>query len=346
MLDIASLLQEISPLSPCGDDLEYDAAFIALQQKAKGTPEKQIGELIEPAQPPNWKEVRKELLELMQRTRDLRLLLEMVRTSLNLDGVPGLKESLELLRLSLETYWDTLHPQLDPDDDNDPTLRVNILMGLCDGGSMLRPLHGVALVESRAFGRFSLRDIHIACGKLPALDSDQEAPSLSSIHAAFVDADPELLQRTQADLDASLVCIRQIEDFVTDQVGVGNAPNFAPLRDEVKEVLSALNEQMARCGLGGAVGVAADQAAPGMTSPVLPASGQLGTINSRQDVIRALDLICDYYDQHEPSSPVPLLARRAKRLVSLDFMAIMQDLAPEGLAQIQMIKGQEAEGES
>ena len=59
--------------------------------------------------------------------------------------------------------------------------------------------------------------------------------------------------------------------------------------------------------------------------------------------MRALELICEYYANNEPSSPVPLLARRAKRLVTMDFMEILQDLAPEGVSQVEIIKGSDPE---
>ena len=68
-------------------------------------------------------------------------------------------------------------------------------------------------------------------------------------------------------------------------------------------------------------------------------TGPMGGINNRQDVVRALELICEYYAKQEPSSPVPLLVRRAKRLVTMDFMEILQDLAPGGISQVDIIKG-------
>ena len=60
--------------------------------------------------------------------------------------------------------------------------------------------------------------------------------------------------------------------------------------------------------------------------------------------IRVLDKACDYLERHEPSSPVPLLLKRAKRLVSKNFMEIMRDLAPDGVAQAQVVSGADGEG--
>ena len=65
----------------------------------------------------------------------------------------------------------------------------------------------------------------------------------------------------------------------------------------------------------------------------------VGEIASREDAIRMLDKICEYFDRHEPSSPVPFLLKRAKTLVVKDFMAILLDLAPGGAEQANLIFG-------
>jgi type VI secretion system protein ImpA len=52
-----------------------------------------------------------------------------------------------------------------------------------------------------------------------------------------------------------------------------------------------------------------------------------------------IDKICDYFERHEPSSPVPLLLNRAKRLISKDFLEILRDLTPDGVLQAESIGG-------
>jgi type VI secretion system protein ImpA len=62
-------------------------------------------------------------------------------------------------------------------------------------------------------------------------------------------------------------------------------------------------------------------------------------VNSRDDVIRLLDKICDYYSEHEPSSPVPLLLNRAKRVAKMSFLELLRELAPSGLDQAEALGG-------
>jgi type VI secretion system protein ImpA len=62
-------------------------------------------------------------------------------------------------------------------------------------------------------------------------------------------------------------------------------------------------------------------------------------VESRQEVLELLDKICAYYEVFEPASPVPLLLKRAMRLVTMNFMEIIEELAPEGLSKVVMLCG-------
>ena len=61
-----------------------------------------------------------------------------------------------------------------------------------------------------------------------------------------------------------------------------------------------------------------------------------GAILARKDVLRSLDAICAYYENTEPSSPVLLLLRRAQQLVGKNFNEILQELAPDAVAQVKL----------
>ena len=53
---------------------------------------------------------------------------------------------------------------------------------------------------------------------------------------------------------------------------------------------------------------------------------------SRQDAVRALDAVAEFFRRNEPSSPVPLLVDRAKRLVSKNFLEVLEDVAPDAVS--------------
>lgn len=353
VIDVDNLLQPISPELPCGEDLEYDPMFVEMEEAAQGTPERQSGDTIIPPEEPHWHEVRSKTLELLARTKDLRVAVYLNRALLHTSGLVGMNDGLALLQGLLDRYWEPVHPHLDPDDDYDPTLRVNTILTLCDPETTLRSVRETPLVSSRTIGRFSLRDIDIASGKLTIAHTDNEAPpaQMSVIDAAFMDCDSEELRAMTAAVGSSVEHVKMIEDLVTERVGAAQAPNLAALRTLLKEIHQILAERLSRRGISdtgaegiteqtaaeeGATGAAGSEGIAGVVKPAKSISGEVG---SREDVIRLLDKICDYYKRSEPSSPVPLLLKRARRLVALDFMEILRDLAPDSVAQIETLRG-------
>jgi type VI secretion system protein ImpA len=78
-------------------------------------------------------------------------------------------------------------------------------------------------------------------------------------------------------------------------------------------------------------------------APAAVAGAGLGEIASRQDAIRAMDAIAAFFRKNEPSSPVPLLLDRAKRLVSKSFLELLEDIAPDSVSQVRQLGGIKAD---
>ena len=62
-------------------------------------------------------------------------------------------------------------------------------------------------------------------------------------------------------------------------------------------------------------------------------------VHSREDAVRAIDEIITYFRDSEPTSPVPLLLGRAKRWVSMDFLAILEDFSPDAAREAEKLRG-------
>jgi type VI secretion system protein ImpA len=336
--NIESLFEPVSPDAPCGADLEYDPAFLELDRISEVRPEQQMGDAIVPAQEPDWKEVGNRALALLSKTKDMRIALRLTRARLYTEGLAGLADGLAVMRGFTERFWDGFYPKLDPDDDNDPTFRVNVLMSLCDGSTFIDRIRTVPLVASRAFGRFSLRDIAIASGEQPPLP-DVEPAKPAAIDGAFTECPIPELQATVTSLHASIEALTAIEAFVGDKVGAANGPNFAKLVEVLRAAEKLVAARLARRGVAtegvGEAGVVPESGGAGGGPSIS------GEINSREDVVRVLDKICLYYERCEPSSPIPLLLQRSKRLVSANFMDIVRDLAPDGLGQVENLRGKD-----
>ncbi|MEN8177248.1 MAG: type VI secretion system protein TssA [Pseudomonadota bacterium] len=342
-IDVESLMQAISADSPCGEDLEYDPAFGELERLAQGKAEQQIGDTIVEAEEPDWRQVGKLATTLFSRTKDIRVVIYLMRSSLHTQGFTGLCDGLLLLKGMLTQNWECLYPELDAEDNNDPTMRINALVSLCDDQMLLNPVRKAPLVSSRMMGQFSLRDIAIATGELQPTGGTGKT-EIAAIDAAFLDADLEELQATADAVSASINYLSTIESYVTEQVGASDAASFDELGQLLKSALQVLQDHLSRRGVNENIADSegsADQNGSGVSAAATPPASLSGAINNRDDVIRALGKIQDYYTRHEPASPVPMLMERAKQLVAMDFMQIIKNIAPDGLSQVEIIRGPE-----
>jgi type VI secretion system protein ImpA len=64
-----------------------------------------------------------------------------------------------------------------------------------------------------------------------------------------------------------------------------------------------------------------------------------GGVHSRQDALRAIDMVCEYLERTEPTNPAPLFLRRARRLISHSFLQLVKELAPDALAEVARVVG-------
>jgi len=130
-----------------------------------------------------------------------------------------------------------------------------------------------------------------------------------------------------------MTALRNIVATMQTRAGFESGPDFDALLRPLTRIDKLLTDHIPSA--------AANEPASGGASEDVPAmsTGSVTDIKSRQDAIRALDAVAAFFRSHEPSSPVPLFVERAKRLVSKSFMEVLQDIAPEGLSQAQLIGG-------
>lgn len=335
MLDFANLLEPISEDAPCGANLEYDEQFGAMERAAQAKPEQQFGATVIAGEEPDWREVQQLAESLLKRTKDLRVGVELARAVLNTNGIGPFCECLAVLAQWNDSYWEGLHPQLDPEDANDPTLRGNTLSALASPQASLAALSRAPLASSRSHGRISLRDIAIAKGDMPAPAGMTSPPTTAQVESVFADCDLAELAEQARQVQSGASAARQLMTSFNNHAGSAAYLDWMPLVDQLSKIQAVLDEQLLARGVLSEPAPAAENGAPAATGAPVPD----GEIRSREDVVRALDRICQYYARHEPSSPIPLLLRRAKRLTSASFLDILRDLAPAGVAEAETIGG-------
>jgi type VI secretion system protein ImpA len=352
-MEFAEILSTLDPRLPCGEDLEYDADFLRLQQSAAERSEQQFGTTIIPAQPPDWREVEKQALALLERTRDIRVISHLARALTETRGLPGYADGLTLCVDALERYWDAVHPRLDSVAENDPLPRVNALASLGDMQGCARSARSASLIDG-VHGRLSLREAEsILDGSRAQTDAypGGRARLVEHLRQAWQARDARLTALARA-----ARALRRIQEVVADRLGGEWMPDYSAILRTFDVVAGDLRD-MADTAPATDGKRDEDVAAPALTmapaasapdaqaaAPAAPMRWQDAQIRSRDEAAAMLNKVCAYFEVHEPGHPAPYLIRRVQQLIPLNFHEIIRNLAPQGLEQFESLLPRDADG--
>jgi type VI secretion system protein ImpA len=316
----------------------------------------------------DWGEVLSLSAELAPVGRDLRLLVIVVRALANAEGFSGLERGLTLLTSTVTQYWDTVHPLLreSPSPREAATRRINSLFQLenTDNG-LLCDLEYTIVLSPRGIGPITGGDLcagglnrNVAQAEMPSGLGDKEMAELMARHdarASRVTAAcraqaierPEDLADLIQSITAAKAALAALEDALTARVGEnGVGVKFKELDKVLTRTLAPLQSAQANATPGtqateGTVMAEPVASAPAINGAHVPAAGGgiPGSVNSRRDVERCLDMIIDFYERTEPSSPIPHLARRMRKMVPMNFLQLMEEIAPSGMKEFKNVAG-------
>ena len=331
VVNVESLLKPLSDENPCGENLRWDRRYLEVERIAEGKEETQFSA----GEEPDWREVRDGCVELFARGKHLRVAVLLTLAAVRMEGYPGLRDGLKVIQCLLTDYWDQVYPQLDAEDNNDPTERVNALSAvvtpLATFGDKLKFLDRVyeaPICESRQLGRFSMRDVAIAAGTLEvAEDPDKPKPTLQIIDAAFEETDPEVLEQIATAIEEAGAALAGIEAIFDEKCGPGVGPNPDLLRTMLRDA-----GLQVRRHLGGGEVLAEEgggEGGEGETGGSSRGQSISGEVNSPHDAMMAFEKISRYYAANEPSSPVALLVACASQMVGKSFLEISKVLTPD-----------------
>ena len=335
-MDVDALLEPRSADNPSGENLEYDEAFVKMELASQPTEESQQGGDAEP----DYASLLQAALTVLEKSHDIRAANYYAQAGLRLDGIEGLASPLQYVRGCVEQHWETCHPELE-DDGEDPTMRSNAVLSLSDPDGILSALRRAPFTDSPSLGKFSLRDVLIASGEIDASPDAETIPETKTIEAAVKDTDDAKLSEMTAQIEGIVADVVAIE-AVFDEKCSGRGPDLDPLKNmlnRIKDHIPAGKSDQAG-GESAEHDAMQDQTEETAQSTATQASGVApGALAGSEDVRQALDQIIAYYARREPSSPVPVLLNRAKRLVNADFLTIVRDMAPSGMDNVNTVGG-------
>jgi type VI secretion system protein ImpA len=320
-------LQPISSEPPCGTSLEYDAEFAVLLSRMTPRGEAQYGDFVGTPEVPNWAEIERDCRRLLLRTKDINLYVWLCRARARLGQAAGLAQTLAMLAAVLQAWPEAIHPQIVIEGQIDPDVRANALAALADPEGLLSDVRDIVVASSTAL-RLSVRDVERAFA-MPRV-ADAQSPEavgqqLDALRAAG-DAKAPVNLLAQAAGHA-----RAIEDWSKNQLG-GDAPSLQGLIRLLdlfvapKPLHEAEPESPAMPEV---------PHTPNHAAPLPPVAGGA----ARSDVLHSIRAAREWFELHEPSSPVAVLLRQAERMVGKRFSQVADSIP------LDLLRKWESEGE-
>jgi type VI secretion system protein ImpA len=191
------------------------------------------------------------------------------------------------------------------------------------------------------------------------LSADARAADMDAgVEGESTGMDPAALAAVARDLrtqvEDNVVSLRTISDLLYDinaiyDTRAGDSATFGPVLSAIKAAVDEserflvtfpMDERDAGADAvareeGGATGDGA--AAPAGATGAPPRGFVVTTPQSRADVVTALDAVARFFIENEPTSPVPLMLKRVRAWVQMDFMQLLNDIAPNAIDDAQRL---------
>jgi type VI secretion system protein ImpA len=303
-----------------------------LQARLEPKTDVQYGKFSSKPESPEWAEVERDARRLLQKSKDISILVWFTRARCRMAGARGLLEGLSTLQAVLQSYPEQVHPQLVLDGVIDPAVRANALAALCDPEGLLGDVRDVVVTGHTAF-RLTVRDVERAL----AFPRAPYAP------------DPDVVKRQLADLhgkgDVSLLallacgdCVQSIDQWSRASLQ-DDAPNLEPLIRLLACLASFAEPEKRSTKLHAEAMESGDShlmvaegftqidshALTPMATPVL----HQNIVEEREQIRALLRQVRQWIEHHEPSSPVTILIKQADRMWGKRFSEIATMIPPD-----------------
>lgn len=320
MADVDELMAPVAEDNVAGPDLSYDEVRQQIESAFEAARLADIGE----GETPDWPAVIRQIEEQSAQTKDAWLAVYLARAGARAQRLDKVATGIAYLAGMFETYWFEMHPSL---EDYGFQGRKGPCESLVSIGEFIGPLRRVVLVEHPRLGSFTCDDIERFA------EEGESAENYGMFRAAIADLEADevtaILDRLQEIRDS----IARVDAVLTDKADGDTGTNFAATYQTLDSVRRAFAQLTGVGDSGDSEDSSGDSASGEAVSGSSESGGGYkgGRIQSRSDVIKALDAIIDYYDREEPGSPIPVVLGRAKKWVDKDFLSILADIAPSSV---------------
>lgn len=370
VLDLEALL---APLAAgeggAGEDLRSDYSPTSPYQKlrdarAEARAEERAQDAAETgaeaATPQAWREVKRlGQLCLRERSKDFEVAAWTTEALVRLDGLPGLAAGAWLIAGLCEAFWEAGYPRPDEDGLDARGAPIGGLAGESGDGTAMQPLRRLALFrradgsgcglhlwqqaeETAALADAARKKARLAAG-MPELEALQAEARVDAPHLRRVAVQARDAATAWAAMDAALSArfgaeapsTRRVAEALARMVEIGERLT-GPLPQEAPPPAAAAAQEEAPAAAG----------VDGAEEGAMAAAGQAGAaagggsrppLRTREDAIRQLEELADWFRRTEPHSPMAFTLDDAVRRARMPLPELLAEVLPDAAARKAML---------
>jgi type VI secretion system protein ImpA len=320
-IDLVELLAPITPDRPCGEDVSFDHVYDRVREARRADdPSLRQGEWQTECKTADWRLVIKLATEVLARqSKDLQMAVWLGEALISTDGLVGARQAFELLHRLLDEHWDGLYPEPDGDDVEERAAKLawfNIYAGdalrkspISSGARVVTLMDWQDSREVDNLGRQNAEAYQAAL--------DEGRMTGEAFDKAMLESRAEDVSAWLEQVSAALPAFELFKRTVDARLGRA-APSLAALEDALIRLRQVIARTAQAKGIGEAVTAVAVEEAPSTTAASDAASAPLGALDlsagaatSRQEALRALGRIAEFFRRTEPHNPVSFMLDKA-----------------------------------
>ena len=290
------------------------------------------------AMPPQWRTVRDLGMKVLtEQSKDLEVAAWLTEALVRNDGLGGLAAGAKLIEGLAEAFWDSsLYPL--PDEDGIATRVAPIagLNGVGGDGTLTQPLRKVALWQRPDGSKFGFwqyeqsaelaaisdparLEARLQTGVVPFDEMEREARSAGAAR----------LRALREETATTLQAWQAMSDVLDSRAGADSPPT-----SRIRELLQKMADVAAKYAPGDAE--AAIGATPVATEmprgPSAPGVAGADGGATREDMLRELGRISEFFRRTEPHSPLAYTLEEAVRRGRMSWPQLLEEIVPDRTA--------------
>jgi type VI secretion system protein ImpA len=343
VIDLEALLQPISEENPSGESLRFSNIYDEIKEARRADKELPQGEWQTELKTADYRKVVSLATSALEsNTKDLQIAAWLSEALVKQNGFAGLRDGLKLMSSLQDKFWETLHPEV---DEGDMEGRANACAWM-DEQTALAVKSAAITNEGYSFADFedSKRyDIPEAIDTLDTADQEKyrelaaEAEAKNKVtgdkwRRAKASSRRAFYEELTVAIEECWAEYAEINRVIEEKYDRNQAPGLNNLKkalddiqtqvkrlleekraeepDDVEDSDEAVQMESGEAAAGGAVAVAAGS----------------GAIRTRQDALKRLGELAEYFRKNEPQSPVSYLIQRAVKWGNMPFENWLQDV--------------------